>query len=133
MGGLVYFGRMLDKLRLKARGELPSDYNVGTRDWYFFDARCARFLGVRFADLRKQALRGGTDLQLLRWCFKNGRTRTKEEIDIWNTFMMKRGWHDESSGGLEEAKRESGFGDREDILTWFDLFDADESRHKTRP
>src|SRR5213596_2472849 len=30
--GLVYFARMLDKIRLKARGELPPDYFVGVDD-----------------------------------------------------------------------------------------------------
>jgi gluconokinase len=128
VGGLVYFGRMLDKLRLKERGTLPSDYNVGTRDWYFFDARCVRFLGVRYADLRNRALANGSDLQVLRWCFKNGCKRTREEIDIWNTFMIKRGWRDEASSGLKEAKLEANLGRRKDIATWFDLFDADEGR-----
>jgi len=128
VSGLVYFGRMLDKLRLKAAGKLPADYNVGTRDWYFFDARCTRFLGVRYVELRKRALTGGSDLQLLRWCFRNGRRPSGEEIEIWNTFMMKRGWRDESSGGLETEKRAAGLGDRSDLTTWLDLFDADEGR-----
>lgn len=131
VGGVVYFGRMLDKLRLKEAGQLPADYNAGTRDWYFFDARCTRFLGVRYADLRKRALKGGSDLQLLRWCFKNGRRPTAEEIAIWNTFMTKRGWRDEASSGLEEEKREAGLGARKDITTWFELFDADEGRRPT--
>ena len=28
VGGLFYFGRMLDKIRLHAKGELPSDYHA---------------------------------------------------------------------------------------------------------
>jgi len=32
VGGIVYFGRMLDKIRLKARGALPADYNIGTKE-----------------------------------------------------------------------------------------------------
>jgi Domain of unknown function (DUF5069) len=28
VGGLVYFGRMLDKIRLFAKDELPSEYRV---------------------------------------------------------------------------------------------------------
>lgn len=128
VGGLVYFGRMLDKLRLRAAGKLPSDYNVGTRDWYFFDARCTRFLGVRYTDLQKRALQGGSDLQLLRWCFRNGRRPNAEEIAIWNTFMMKRGWRDEATSGLETEKRKAGLAGRKDLATWFDLFDADEGR-----
>jgi len=128
VGGIVYFGRMLDKIRLKARGELPPGYNTGTREWYDFDSRCTRFLRVKYTALRKQALKGGTDLSLLRWCYANGRRPNPEEIEIWNTFMRKRGWNDASSEGLEKEKRAAGLGKRTEIVTWFDLFDADEER-----
>lgn len=131
VGGIVYFGRMLDKIRLEKAGRLPTDYNVGTRDWYFFDARCTRFLGVRYAALRKRTLQGGSDLQLLRWCFKNGRRPRAEDIEIWNTFMMKRGWRDETTSGLEKEKRDAGLRGRNDLVTWFDLFDADEGRRSS--
>ena len=130
VGGIVYFGRMLDKIRLKARDELPSGYNVGTKAWYDFDSRCTRFLKVKYGGLRKRALQGGSDLQLLRWCFKNGRKPTGEEIEIWNTFMRKRGWKDPSSVSLEEEKRAAGLAERSEIVTWFDLFDAEEGRRK---
>ena len=63
VGGIVYFGRMLDKIRLKARGELPADYNVGTKEWLDFDSRCTRFLKVRYGELKKRTLRGGSDRQ----------------------------------------------------------------------
>ena len=45
-GGLVYFGRMLDKIRAHAKGELPEDYqaNLGRG----FDASCIRFLRVNY-------------------------------------------------------------------------------------
>ena len=128
VGGIVYFGRMLDKIRLKARGALPSGYNVGTKSWYDFDSRCTRFLGVTYASLRKIILEGRSDQQALRWCFKHGRKPNKEEIEIWNTFMRKRGWKDSSAEGLEADKRDAGLGHRSDLVTWFDLFDADEAR-----
>ena len=128
VGSIVYFGRMLDKMRLKVQGVLPADYNVGTKEWFDFDSRCTRFLNIRYADLKKRTLRGGSDLQVLRWCFKNGRKPSKEEIEIWNTFMRKRGWKDSSTVGLESAKRAAGLAARSDIQTWFDLFDADEER-----
>lgn len=130
VGGIVYFGRMIDKIRLKARGELPLDYNTGTREWYDYDSRCSRFLQVKYTALRKQTLKGGTDLQVLRWCFKTGRRPTREEIEIWNTFMRKRGWKDSSTAGLEDAKRDAGLISRADIVTWFELFDAEEGREK---
>ena len=128
VGGIVYFGRMLDKIRLKARGELPADYKAGTKLWLDFDSRCTRFLKVTYSALRKRTLSGGSDQQILRWCFRNGRTPSKEEIEIWNTFMRKRGWNDSSSEGLESDKRAAGLEARSDTLTWFDLFDADEGR-----
>jgi hypothetical protein len=81
-----------------------------------------------YGALKKRVLQGGSDLQLLRWCFRNGRKPGKEEIEIWNTFMKKRGWKDSSSAGLERDKRAAGLADRSEIETWFDLFDADEGR-----
>ena len=130
VGGIVYFGRMLDKIRLQARGALPADYNIGTKEWLAFDSRCTRFLGVTFNALKKRTLAGGSDLQVLRWCFKNGRKPKPEEIEIWNTFMRKRGWKDTSTPGVESDKRAAGLGKRSDIVTWFDLFDADEGRRR---
>ncbi|HUR60161.1 MAG TPA: DUF5069 domain-containing protein [Opitutaceae bacterium] len=130
VGGIVYFGRMLDKIRLKARGELPTDYNIGTKEWYDFDSRCTRFLKIKYAALRARVLEGGSDAQVLRWCFRHGRKPAAEEIEIWNTFMRKRGWRDTSSAGLEHDKRAAGLADQSEIVTWFDLFDADEGRRK---
>ena len=128
VGGLVYFGRVLDKIRLHTAGRLPPGYNLGTEDWWYYDARCMRFLGVDYEALRERALGGGSDEEVLHWCFQQGRKPSDEEIEIWNTFMAKRGWRDDASGGLEEVKRECGFASRTDITTWFDLFDADESK-----
>ena len=91
VGGIVYFGRMLDKIRLKAKGQLPTDYKTGTKLWLDFDARCTRFLKVPYGTLKKRTLQGGSDLQILRWCFKRGRRPSKEDVEIWNTFMRSAG------------------------------------------
>jgi gluconokinase len=132
VGGIVYFGRMLDKIRLKARGALPQDYNTGTKEWYDFDSRCTRFLRVPYSRLRAKTLAGGTDLGILRWCLRRGRRPGREQIEIWNTFMRKRGWADGSSKALRQAKRMCGLHRRKSIVTWFDLFDADERRPRRR-
>ena len=127
--GLIYFARMLDKIRLKARGELPPDYFTGVdEDPTMFDARCTRFLGVNYDDLVERTLRGGSDEEILEWCFEHGRRPSEEEIAIWNAFLSKRGWRDDASTDLQAAKERSGFGDREDIQTWVDLHDAEEGR-----
>lgn len=127
-GGIVYFARMLDKIRLQAAGRLPPGYNLGVDEWLHFDSRCTRFLGVSFETLVRRVLRGGSNKAVLLWCFKTGRRPSDEEIEIWNGFMQKRGWQDGSSAGLEKDKQEAGLAGRNDILTWFDLFDDDERR-----
>ena len=127
--GLAYFARMLDKIRLKARGELPADYFVGVDDDpTLFDARCTRFLGVDYTEMASRALEGGSDEEILEWCFQRGRKPSEEEIKIWNAFLLKRGWRDEASEDLQAAKERNGWGSRDDIRTWVDLHDAEEGR-----
>ena len=127
--GLIYFARMLDKIRLKARGELPPDYFTGVdEDPTMFDARCTRFLGVDYNELAARTLQGGSDEEILEWCFARGRRPSEEEISIWNAFLTKRGWRDEASADLQAAKERSHWGDRDDIQTWVDLHDVEEGR-----
>lgn len=126
--GLIYFARMLDKIRLHAQGRLPSDYFVGVDDPTFFDARCTRFLAVNYDELVARTLEGGSDEEILDWCFERGRKPSEEEIHIWNAFLSKRGWRDEASDDLQAAKKRLGWDDRDDIKTWFDLHDAEEGR-----
>ena len=127
VGGIVYFGRMLDKIRLHAAGQLPPGYNLGTSRWTWFDARCTRFLGIDYQQVSAQALAGGTDEEILEWCCARGRRPNAEEIEIWNEFMTKRGWRDGTSEALDQAKRDAGLGHRDDIQTAFDFHKADEA------
>jgi hypothetical protein len=127
--GLIYFARMLDKIRLHAAGDLPPDYFVGVKDDpTAFDARCTRFLGIDYDELVQRTLQGGSDEDLLEWCFTRGRQPSEEEIEIWNAFIAKRGWRDAGSADLQAAKERAGWGARDDIQTWVDLHDADEGR-----
>ena len=126
--GLIYFARMLDKIRLSAVGRLPPGYFLGVEDPTHFDARCTKFLGVDYDELVARTLRGGSNEEILDWCFAHGRTRCEEEILVWNAFISKRGWRDEGSAELAEAKKQLGWGDRDDIQTWVDLHDAEEGR-----
>jgi gluconokinase len=126
--GLIYFARMLDKIRLKAAGKLPAGYFTGVADPTHFDARCTRFLGVDYNDLVERTLQGGSNEEILDRGFARGRRPSDEEISIWNAFLRKRGWRDEATEELTESKKEAGFGDRDDIQTWMDLHDAEEGR-----
>src|SRR5580698_5254380 len=111
VGGIVFFGRMLDKIRLHAQGKLPADYNRGTG----FDGRICRFLHVEYPALVQRVFAGGSDDEILAWCFEHGRKPNDEEIFIFNSFLAKRGWRDDSNAELEEMKRKRGFADRTDI------------------
>jgi gluconokinase len=126
--GLIYFARMLDKIRLHAAGELSPGYCVGVDEPDLFDSRCTRFLGVNYDELAQRTLQGGSDEEILEWCFERGRRPNEEEIEIWNAFLAKRGWRDAGSADLEAAKKRYGWADRDDIQTWIDLHDVDEGR-----
>lgn len=127
VGGIVYFGRMLDKIRLQSEGRLPEGYNLGTKVWTWFDARCTRFLHINYEALAERVLQGGTDEEILAWCYQQDRRPNDEEIEIWNEFMTKRGWRDSSSAALAEAKQRRGFTHRDDIQTVFEFHLADEA------
>jgi hypothetical protein len=130
VGGIVYFGRMLDKIRLHAEGKLPTDYidMVGDAQPGTFDARCVRFLKVNYEALRQRTLEGGSDEEILEWAFATGRKPSEEEILIWNAFMTKRGWRDEGRKTLLFRLNEAGFGTDCGVETMFDFIDKDEGR-----
>ncbi len=120
---------MLDKIRLHAVGKLSADYhaNLGVG----FDGRCCRFLGVRYEAVRERVLAGASDEEVLAWCFANGRRPTEEEVFIWNSFMIKRGWRDPDAGGTPELEHDKAASDqahRTDIVTFFDFYEVDEGR-----
>jgi gluconokinase len=130
VGRLVYFGRMLDKVRLHAAGKLPPDYvsNLGDEgDPSMFDARCCRFLGVKYADLAQRVLAGLPDEAVLAWAEQHGKPHTDEEYDIWNMFISKRGWRDVAAARVKMRVDAAGLQGKP-IVTMFDFLDYDEGR-----
>jgi Domain of unknown function (DUF5069) len=124
--GLVYFGRMLDKIRSLVRGELPPEYMENfEKD---FDQKCATFLGVNFELLVNYVKNGLTDQAILQSCFGMGHRRSEGEIHMWNEFMRKRGWNDELSGPLENQKKKHAMLSRSEIQTVFQFIDAESGR-----
>jgi len=121
--GLVYFGRMLDKIRLHAKGQLPADYNRGSG----FDARMARLFRLDYAAIEKRTLEGGTDEDVLEWCNKTGRKLEEDDIEYFNVYMLKRGLADEKTAALAKMKADRGWAGRDDIKTYFDFHRADEA------
>lgn len=126
VGGLVYFGRMVDKIRLHQAGKLPEDYwaNLGAG----FDGRACSFLGIDYTALVERVKQGGSDEEILNWAFSQGGQPSQDQIFIWNEFMRKFGWNDEMSPRLTMRLKEGGFENRTDIQTFFDYIDLDEAR-----
>jgi len=126
VGGLYHFGRMLDKIRLHAAGQLPADYvpNLGAG----FDGQCLQFLRLPYADAVERVKAGGSDLEVFDWCCERGHRPTEWETTVWNAFMCKRGWNDEASGRLRERVAADPALAGKKIETFFDLIDADEGK-----
>lgn len=126
VGGIVYFGRMLDKIRQNAKGQLPSDYqaNLGRG----FDSSCCTFLRVDYHQLAQRMKEDGSDEEILNWCFSAGHRPSEDQVYVWNEYMRKRGWNDEISEVLKRRKKEAGMAGRSEIQTMFDFIDADEGR-----
>ncbi len=126
VGGIVYFGRMLDKIKAQAKGELPEAYqpNLGKG----FDQNCISFLRIDYQQLVTRVLQGGSDEEILQWCFATGKMPRPDEIHVWNGFMRKCGWNDDISEMLTRRKKESGMAGRSEIRTMFEFIDVDEGR-----
>jgi len=129
-GGMIYFPRMLDKIRLHLSGDLHSDYqpNFGTPGTA--DSTCCNFLRVNHADLIERVKQGGSDEEILEWCYQKGRRLNEGDLFVWNGFASKLGWRDRVTPIMEKRKKEMGIGDRKDIECIPDLIDFDEGRLK---
>lgn len=95
--GLIHFGRMVDKIRLHARGELPLENHAALGNGH--DRILSGFLQLSYARLQKQVLENpsATDEQLLEWAYQNGRRLTPADLVVINGFLSKPAWRDESA------------------------------------
>ena len=127
-GGMMYFPRMLDKIRLHARGELGEDYLPNLGRTRAADGACANFLRVKYEELRERVVAGGSDEEILEWCYEKGRRLNRGDLVVWNGFVSKLGWNDFVTPVLEEQKQKYGHAHRTDIITVPDFIDLDEGR-----
>lgn len=127
-GGMMYFPRMLDKIRLHSRGELGEDYHTNLGRPRTADGACTNFLRINYGVLRERVLKGGSDEEILEWCYLNGRRLNEGDLTVWNSFVSKLGWSDFASPLLEEQKEKCGIAERTDIVTIPELIDFEEKR-----
>jgi gluconokinase len=128
--GMLFFPRMLDKIRLHARGELHEDYHKNLGKVGAADGVCCNFLRVHYRDLAERVKQGGTDEEILEWCFENGRRPNQSDLVVWNGFASKIGFRDFATETLLEQKQKLGIAHRDDIQCMPDLMDFEEGRTK---
>jgi hypothetical protein len=128
--GLLYFPRMVDKIRMHLGNELHEDYKENFGAPQTADSSLCNFLRIHHRDLIKRVEHGGTDEEILEWCFENGRRLNEGDVFVWNNFISKLGWRDRVTPRLEQRKQEAGIGNRQDIQCIQDLIDWDEGRLK---
>lgn len=130
VNGVLYFPRMIDKIRLFAQGELRGDLhdNLGKG----LDGWLCDFLRVKYDELKARVLEGGTNEELLFWCEQQGRDLNDTDKILWRSFTTKLGWNDRATALLQKRKAESGLQHRDDIVTMAHYIDVDEGRDQPR-
>jgi hypothetical protein len=128
--GIVYFARMIDKVRLHTAGKLPADFVglLGFSDSTSFDARFCRFWSLDYDRVKARTLQGGTNEEIFDDLFAGRLPLNVEHVLAWNLFLLKRGWRDSGTSGVISGKARSGLTERDDIFTYVDLHDAEEGR-----
>ena len=128
---MMYFPRMLDKIRMHLGGELHGRISAKFRRAADCGPCALQFLAViHHRDLIERVEQGGSDEEILEWCFEKGRQLNEGDIVVWNGFVSKLGWRDRMTPRFEERKNAMGIADRNDIQCIPDLIDFDEGRIK---
>ena len=126
---ILFFARMVDKIRLQARGVLPPGYHLGVSgEPTTFDTRFCRFWEVSYDEIAAKTLEGATTEDVFRHAFRHRTPPNDIQILVWNAFIAKRGWRDSGTPGLIAGKAANGWAARTDIQTYVDLQDAEEGR-----
>jgi hypothetical protein len=128
IAGLFHLGRMLDKIRLHLAGNLPAEYQRNLGLSFGLDGHLCGFLDVKFEALCVRVQEGGTDEELVEWCFAQGLRPNQTQIRIWNEFARKFGWNDRASAFVTAIKAEDGAEDQDGVWTAFDSIDFREGR-----
>ncbi len=135
LGGYVILPRLIDKVRLKSRGELPDAYlpnllrktdpNTGL---FPLDGRFLLFTEIGAEELETAILHSPDDAAVLAWIEAHGRKRSDQEKEEWRRTVEAA-----PASETRTAHRKRSYptlAHRSDIgdLSPFDLIDLDEER-----
>jgi hypothetical protein len=124
LGGYVLLPRLIDKARAAAAGKL-GEYYDGPRG---MNGRFLQFVGIKYAALKKQIVKGGGDAEILSWVEANAKFKRQPwEIAAWSEYQSERPVDSDAETLEDFAKAMRGLhADREDIKTRFDFLDFDD-------
>ena len=131
LGGLAHLPRLIDKIRLRHRGEIQ-DYNYLTVG---FDKFLLDLLQIKGSELEARVLQGGTDEDVFAWIQARTRQLSDEDIREWNERILRGGPKDDTGrqrfqdrlAGIA-AKRGVPVSSLPTITTWSDVIELDEDR-----
>jgi hypothetical protein len=131
LGGLAHLPRLLDKIRLRHRGEIQ-DYNYLTVG---FDKHLLDLLQINGSELEGRVLQGGTDEELLAWIQARAKPLSDEDIREWNKRILHGGPKDDAGrqrfqdrlAGIA-AKRGVPVSVLPTVTTWSEIIELDEGR-----
>jgi hypothetical protein len=122
LGGYVILPRMLDKGRATITGK-HGEYHYACP----MDQRFLEFAGISAEALKKQLASGKGDGEILAWIQKTGKHKPGDAaIAAWSEFAAGRGPSDPESRDFFNQLHKTVAPKREDIMTWFDVLDADD-------
>ncbi len=86
LAGYAFLPRLIDKVRLHARGILPEDYhpNLLAKTDRTFDGRFLLFAGIDPEELREAILSSSDDEAVGTWVQRMAEPRSQEEIRAWS-------------------------------------------------
>ena len=122
LGGFVILPRMLDKGRAAIVGK-HGEYHYACP----MDMRLLEFVGISAEALKKQLATGKGDTEILTWIQKAAKHKHSDAaIAAWSEFATIRAPGDPESREHFSGIQKTAAPKREDIMTWFDLLDADD-------
>lgn len=129
LGGYALLPRLIDKVRLHARGQLPPEYAKNLfAPPAALDGRLLEFTGLDGEALRGAIRAAGTDAEVLAWVEKNARPHTEAEKHAWIESIEAYRPEGEKAMWRRNTYREVAAKVDPATLSVFDLIDMDEGR-----
>lgn len=122
--GLVHLPRLIDKIRLAARGELPG-YNYLTTG---FDKYLVDLLGISPIAFEAAVLSSPDDDAVIRWLQANAKPLSEEEKEVFNNRILTIGPTDEKRRQRFRVLLDETDPDRTEIASFAELIDLAEGR-----